>query len=165
MRAKKRIILLLATGFGLGLSPVASGTVGALLGVVIVIAIAPLDLAWQAVLSAGIALIAVPICGEAEKYFGKKDDRRIVADEYLTFPLCILGLPYLENLWLLSVAFLMNRLFDIIKPPPARQAQKLRGGFGIVTDDVVSCLYALALNHAIWWLINFAGLRLGFSLG
>ena len=151
----KRIILLLATGFGLGLSPVASGTAGTLLGVVIVIAIAPLNWAWQTVVAVCMVLMAVPICGEAEKHFGKKDDRRIVADEYLTFPLCVLALPVVEHLWLLAVAFVTHRILDIIKPPPAKRMQEMHGGFGIVMDDVVSSLYALAVNHAIWWFLQY----------
>lgn len=151
---KKRIVLLLATGFGLGLSPVASGTAGALLGVAIVSAMAPLGWVWQAVLAVGMVLLAVPICGKAETYFGRKDDRRIVADEYLAFPLCALGLPLAEHPWLLAAAFVTNRLLDIIKPPPAKQAQKIQGGAGVVLDDVISSLYALAVNHAIWWVVR-----------
>ncbi len=99
-------------------------------------------------------LAAIPICGQAEKYFGRKDDCRIVADEYLTFPLCVLWLPWVEHPWLLAVAFVVNRVFDVTKPPPARQAQKLGGGLGVVIDDVISSLYALAVNHAIWWVIK-----------
>jgi phosphatidylglycerophosphatase A len=46
----------------------------------------------------------------------------------------------------------MARILDIIKPPPARQSQNLHGGLGIVMDDLISTLYALAANHAIWFL-------------
>jgi phosphatidylglycerophosphatase A len=109
-----------------------------------------LALAWQIALAVVLALIAVPICGVAEEYSARKDDGRIVADEYLTFPLCVLGLPWPAHPWLLAVAFVTNRLLDIVKPPPARQAQALHGGLGIVLDDTVSSLYALALNHIIW---------------
>lgn len=153
-RVKKKGILLLATGFGLGLSPVAPGTVGTLLGVAIAVAVSPLDWVWQAVLAVSMALVAIPICGEAEKHFGKKDDRRIVADEFSTFPLCVLWLPIVEHPWLLAVAFLTHRVLDIIKPPPARKMQETEGGVGIVLDDVISSLYALVLNHAIWWLLR-----------
>ena len=154
---KKKIIVLLATGFGLGLSPVASGTVGTLLGVVIVFVLGLLGwsgggLVWQAIV-VGIVMVAIsiPICGIAEEYFGRKDDGRIVADEYLTFSLCVLGIPWIEHLWLLPVAFVINRVMDIIKPAPAKQAQNLHGGIGIVLDDVISSLYALAVNHVICW--------------
>jgi phosphatidylglycerophosphatase A len=150
----RKVIVLFASGLGLGLSPLASGTAGSLLGVMIVLAAASLALPWQIVLAVGLVIVAIPVCDVAEKYYGKKDDGRIVADEYLTFPLCILGLPWPEHPWLLAVAFVTNRLMDIVKPPPARQAQVLRGGYGIVLDDVASSLYALLLNHIIWLVVK-----------
>jgi len=151
-----KIAVLLASGFGLGLSPFASGTAGTFLGVLIVLAMSSVALAWQIALAVVLALIAIPICGVAEDYYAKKDDGRIVADEYLTFPLCVLGLPWVTHPWLLAVAFVTNRLLDIVKPPPARQAQALHGGLGIVLDDVVSSLYALVLNHILWLMAKMA---------
>jgi len=145
--------VMLATGFGLGLSPVASGTVGTLPGVVLAFMMAWLGWSWPLQLCAALlmTLLAIPVCGAAEKVFGKKDDGRIVADEYLTFPLCLLGLPWLQHLWLLPMAFVIARVLDVVKPFPARQSQQVRGGVGIVLDDFISTLYALALNHLVWW--------------
>lgn len=151
---KQKLILLAATGFGLGFSPVASGTTGSLLGVVILFAMGGLTLYWQIALCVVMAVIAMPLCGVAEKFYGKKDDGRIVADEYFTFPICLLGLPWASNLWLLGVGFVVNRVLDIVKPTPARQAQNFAGGVGIVMDDVISSLYALGVNHAIWYLVS-----------
>ena len=108
---------------------------------------------WQAAVVVGLAALAIPICGWGEGHFGRKDDPRIVADEYLSLPICLVGLPWVEHLWLLPAAFVVHRLMDIIKPPPARQAQKLRGGLGVALDDTVSSLYALALNHVIYRLV------------
>jgi phosphatidylglycerophosphatase A len=54
---------------------------------------------------------------------------------------------------MLVLAFLTHRVLDIIKPFPARQLQALPGGWGIAVDDVVSSLYALALNHVIYRVI------------
>jgi phosphatidylglycerophosphatase A len=149
-------IILLANGFGLGWSPFASGTVGTIPGLIIVAAMVPLSLNWQIAIATGLALLAIPICEIGENHFDRKDDGRIVADEYLTFPICTLGLPWISHPWLLLVAFLTNRVMDIIKPPPARQAQNLHGGLGIVIDDVISSFYALLLNHAIWWGARYA---------
>jgi len=149
---KKRIVTLFATGFGLGYSPIASGTTGSLPGVAIVFAMSGLGFRAQVIVCAVLAAIAFPLCDMAEEYFRKKDDGRIVADEYLTFPICLLGLPWVGHLWLLPVAFVVTRLMDIIKPAPARQSQNLRGGLGIAMDDLISTLYALAVNHGIWML-------------
>jgi phosphatidylglycerophosphatase A len=150
----KTLVLALATGFGLGRSPVASGTVGALLGVPIALALGVLAPSWQIAAAAVLALAAIPICSAAEAQLGRKDDGRIVADEYLTLPICFLGLPWAAHPWLIGLAFVTHRVMDIIKPPPARQAQNLQGGLGIVLDDVCAALYALAVNHAVVWVLG-----------
>ena len=147
----RKLIVLFATGFGLGYSPVASGTVGTIPGVLISVLLASYNLAWQVIAVILLALVAVPGCSLAEKYFGIKDDRHIVADEFLTFPICMLGLP--PEPWMLAIAFLTNRLFDVIKPPPARKLQVLPGGLGITIDDVISSLYSLLANHIIYRII------------
>ena len=150
---RDRMILLLATAFGLGLAPVASGTVGSVLGVWLACAATLLPSVWlQVLLALVLAGAAIPICDRAERLFGIKDDHRIVADEYLTFPLCTIGIPILARAWWLLFAFVLSRLLDVIKPPPARKAQDLNGGLGIVLDDVVSSLYTLGLLHLALWL-------------
>ena len=150
-----RAVLLMATGFGLGLSPVASGTAGTVPGLFIAWALAYAAVGWQIAAGAILAAAAIPVCDLAERHFGRKDDGRIVADEYLTFPLCVIGLPIVSEPWILAVAFVTNRAFDVIKPFPARRLQKLPGGLGIVADDVFSSLYALAANHLIFRLFHF----------
>ncbi len=149
----RKFTILLATAFGLGLSPVASGTVGTVLGVGLVLVLPFQNLVWQICLSAVLVVLAIPICSIAETHFGKKDDGRIVADEYMTFPICLIGLAWQTSPYLLAVAFLTHRVFDILKPFPAWRIQRLKGGAGIVLDDVVSSLYALAANHLICWLV------------
>ena len=152
-----KFVILLATGFGFGCSPVASGTVGAVWGVLLAWLInTRLDLMGQLGAAVLLSLLAIPICDVAEKRFGKKDDHRIVADEYLTFPLCMIGLP--ATAWVLAMAFVSNRIFDILKPPPARAAQALPGGLGVTVDDVVAALYSLACNHLAYWIISRSGL-------
>ncbi len=145
--------LAVATGFGFGLSPFASGTVGSLWGLPLVWVLSGLDWHWQLVAALTLATLAVPFCGMAETWFGKKDDGRIVADEYLTFPLAVLGLPLHQAPLMLIVAFVTARVFDIVKPWPARGLQDLHGGYGIVIDDVFASFYALAAN---WLFYLFA---------
>jgi phosphatidylglycerophosphatase A len=154
MRLIRRLSVWLATGFGLGLAPIASGTFGTLPGIAIVVAVWPLGLAWQCLVAAVLPLLAIPICDAAEKHFGKKDDGRIVADEYLTFPIAMVGLPLAP--WVVALAFVSSRIFDIVKPPPARGLQELHGGLGIVIDDVVASLYALAFNHLAYRIVTHA---------
>ena len=151
-----RLATWLACGFGLGYSPVASGTVGTLLGLPLAWLMVqaygqpwmiPLQLLFCAVLLA----LAVWCCHLAEAHYRVKDDGRIVADEYLIFPISMIGLPGLW--WVYLMAFLTSRFFDIVKPPPARQLEGLGGGFGIVADDAMAACYALGVNHLIYWLV------------
>ena len=150
----KRMCVWIATGFALGYSPVASGTVGSLWGVLIAWGMAVwLPLWGQVLLCAFLAAVCVPVCSVAEKALGgKKDDGRIVADEYLTFPICVLGLPWMEagNGWLMPAAFVVARFMDIVKPFPAYRLQSLKGGLGITIDDFVSSVYALGVNWALY---------------
>lgn len=149
----------LATGCGMGFCPIAPGTAGTLWGIPLVLltrwALGAAGLSGGALAAAEAALcvlwilIAVPICQGGEDFFQKKDDGRICADEYLTFPLVMIALPATPVT--LFVAFLSHRFFDILKPPPARGLQRIPGGKGIVIDDVISSLYALVANHALWW--------------
>lgn len=148
---KKGILYWLATGFGLGLSPFASGTTGSLPGIGLAAILALVSWQWQLVACLILTALAVPLCEWAEDSLGRKDDGRIVADEYLTFPLCLIGVPWVAHPWLLAVAFVVNRVMDIIKPPPAFQAQELRGGLGIVADDFITASYSLAVVHAVCW--------------
>jgi phosphatidylglycerophosphatase A len=140
-----------ATGFGLGLvAPVAPGTVGSLPGVPLALWVTQQPLPLQVLACLGLALLAVPLCDVAEKVLGKKDDGRICADEWMLFPVSVIGLPLTQHLWLLPVCFVTARVCDIVKPPPARRLQAVRGGLGIVIDDLFASLYALALNHALY---------------
>jgi phosphatidylglycerophosphatase A len=152
MTLLKKIAVVFASGFGLGFSPVASGTTGALPGLLIVWLVAPAGIAVQAGVACVLSIIAIPVCSIAEKHFGKKDDGRIVADEYMTFPICMIGVPW--NIWTVPIAFVISRILDVIKPPPARQIQAVRGGTGIVLDDVFSNIYALLLNHVAWYFLK-----------
>lgn len=139
----------LATGFGVGFSPVMPGTVGTLWGIPIFWMLAELSLSAQIVVCAVLTLVAVPLCAKAEPLIGKgKDPGCIVADEYLTLPIVYLGLPF--SPWVVLIGFILHRIFDITKPPPIKQLQCLKGGVGIVIDDFLAALLALACNHLLF---------------
>lgn len=144
------LMVLLATGFGIGHVPWIPGTFGALLGIPLALWLA--RAAWwrQLLIVALIALLAVPVCDVAERHFGIKDDGRIVADETAAFPLAVLGLPVARHPGLLAFAFASSRVFDWVKPPPVNRAEALHGGTGIVLDDVLASLYALFVNVFAW---------------
>lgn len=148
----QKLSVFAATGFGIGLlSPIAPGTAGTLPGVLLALWTTQQPVLLQTLVCVFLTLLAIPICDVAERVLGKKDDGRICADEWMLFPISVIGLPVMQHLWLLPVFFVVARVCDIIKPPPARQLQAIHGGIGIVIDDLFASLYALALNHALFW--------------
>ncbi len=148
----KKLIEWVAVGFGTGWSPVMPGTVGTLVGLPIAFGIMQVgSVAAQSAACVAMALLAIPICGAAEKIIGGKDPGCIVADEYLTLPITIIGL---SSPWALASGFVLHRIFDITKPPPIRQLQHIHGGVGIVIDDVLAALIALGLNHLLFSLLR-----------
>jgi phosphatidylglycerophosphatase A len=146
------MIKMLATGFGFGFSRFMPGTVGTLWGIPLAWAVIQIpSVGLQIAVCIALTLLAVPICAAAEKQLGKgKDPGCIVADEYLTLPICYLGLPFTP--WVVLSGFVLHRIFDITKPPPIRQLQNLKGGIGIVIDDFAAALLALAVNHLLFYL-------------
>ncbi len=127
------------------------GTVGTLVGLPLAWGLMLLypDIGWsmQSVICLVLTLVAIPICGVAEKMIGGKDPGCIVADEYLTLPITVIGLT---SPWALLSGFILHRIFDITKPPPIKQLQHIHGGFGIVIDDFLAALIALGINHIIF---------------
>ena len=114
------------------------------------VCVCALPLWLQVVACIGLTLLAVPFCDVAEKALGIKDDGRIVADEWMLYPIAFVGIP-LASLpwWSMVVFFCIVRVVDIVKPWPARQLQSVPGGLGIVADDFFANLYSLALNWAL----------------
>lgn len=149
----QRLSVWLGTGLGIGLvAPVAPGTFGSLPGVLLALGFAAWLPWWaQGLACAALALVAVPICTVSERTLKRKDDGRITADEWLLYPIATIGLPLTEAWWLVAVSFVVIRVLDVVKLPPARQVQYLPEGWGIVADDFVSQFYALAVNWGLWW--------------
>lgn len=138
----RALVRFLATGAYTGYAPVAPGTFGTLPAV----ALAPLA-AWVAAFGAlpYIALLAAIVAvaiWSAERFAaetGIKDPQTVVVDEVAGYLVGVAFLP--ASVPTLVAGFLIFRLFDIVKPPPARQCEALPGGFGIVLDDVVAGFY------------------------
>ena len=145
-------INLLAFGFGSGLAPVAPGTAGSLVG--LVLAWSTLDLPIAARLLVAIALIlsGIWICGEAARRIAVHDHPGIVWDEIAGIYLALLVAP--PSIWAWALGFGLFRLFDIWKPWPIRDLDhRLKGGLGIMLDDLVAALYAALLLVFSGWLM------------
>jgi phosphatidylglycerophosphatase A len=147
-----RALLLAATGFGLGYIRPAPGTFGSLAGLPLVWGIQQLSLPLAEPLAAALLfLIGIPICSAGARLLGAKDPGAVVFDEIAAFPVLFLGMPL--NLATGAVGFVLFRVFDIVKPWPARRLEGLPGGLGIMADDFVAALYAAAALRLIDWLV------------
>lgn len=135
---------LLALGFGSGLAPVAPGTFGSLVGLLFGLAVAPFGF-WPALAATIVVTIAgIWICGESARKLGVHDHSAIVWDEVAGMMLTLLAAP--PTWWGTALAFGLFRLFDVWKPWPIREVDHgMRGGLGIMLDDVMAALMAAAL--------------------
>ncbi|MEQ1580503.1 MAG: phosphatidylglycerophosphatase A [Steroidobacteraceae bacterium] len=143
---------LVAFGFGTGLSPYAPGTFGTLVGIPFVLLMAPLGLAAQlGVVFVGF-LLGIYVCGESARRLGVHDHGGIVWDEVVGYAVTMLAVPA-EPLWMLA-GFALFRLFDIWKPWPIREADhSLKGGLGIMLDDVLAGIFAGAILYLVHLLL------------
>lgn len=143
----------MATGLGIGYSPIAPGTMGAL-AIAILYWFAP-PLSWPTLLVVSLTLTGLGIpCAtiterEMTRRFGNEQGRDpgiVIIDEIIGMLVALIAIPKTAKFLLL--AFLLFRFFDIVKPFPIRKLEKLPAGWGIVFDDVLAGIYANLLLQA-----------------
>jgi phosphatidylglycerophosphatase A len=132
----------LASVFGTGYAPVASGTAGSFVTLVAIwlVPLTPLRIAVALVV---VILIGIWSGSRVERVLGRKDPGVIVIDEVAGMLLSVILLP--RTIPVLLTAFLLFRLFDVWKPFPARESQALTGGMGVMVDDLIAGVYTLVL--------------------
>ena len=145
-----RLALLICTVGGVGYSPVAPGTAGSVAGLAFYAAIRAFQISPAI---EGLILVVLVFAGAwsgtvAERHFGTTDPGAGVIDEVAGMLLTLYLLP---ATWTVAiVGFIVFRMFDIIKPFPARRLEALHGGWGMMADDLMAAIYAnLALRAAI----------------
>lgn len=148
---RQRAVLGIATVGPCGHVPVAPGTVGSAAGLVLFWA---LRAGGSPLVVEGLVLLAVTAVGvaaasRAEAAYGRRDPGLIVIDETAGMLMTLVAVPV--GLGGALTGFLVFRLFDIVKPFPARRAERLPGGWGVMADDLVAGLYAQALLRLILW--------------
>ena len=149
---KNWLIKFIATGFGAGYAPKMPGTAGSVLGIGVWLLIQLTGNSWAWIVFAAGVLPVIWIAGTAERLFGQHDPQCVVIDEVVGMPLALVGIAPVW--WLVLIGFAAFRLFDIWKPFPIRQSQKLPGGWGIVVDDLLAGGVACAVTHAIAWAVK-----------
>jgi phosphatidylglycerophosphatase A len=142
------IALGLATAFGAGYLPMAPGTWGSIVGLLLWMVL-PAALWSQLLAIAAVTALGVWSASVAERHFGRTDPGQVVIDEvagvFVTMLLNPVG-------WIGAVlGFLLFRAADILKPFPARRFERLPGGLGIMADDLMAGVYANLLLRICSW--------------
>jgi phosphatidylglycerophosphatase A len=148
MSLKLRLSLLFATGFGSGYSPFAPGTAGSAVGLFFVWGMSYLEMPGQIIATVVVSLLAMAAADIVAASMGLKDPGLIVADEIAGMMVTMIAIPLTWKS--LLIGFILFRVMDVVKPPPARQFERFKGGVGIVADDLMAGVYAnLALRGAL----------------
>jgi phosphatidylglycerophosphatase A len=134
-----RLAVVLATVGGAGYAPVAPGTVGSAIGIAIYAATRTWPTLGQVSLLAAITILGIWASSSAARHFQREDPGFVVIDEVAgqLLTLCLLHVSVFGML----VGFILFRVFDIVKPWPARQLEALHGGLGIMADDLMAGVY------------------------
>ena len=143
---------LTATFFGIGWLRPGPGSWGSAATVILWAAIAymlpsPLRTPVAIGIALLVTLIGIPAATQVARASGMKDPQFVVIDEVAGQLIALIAVPLAWKTFL--VGFILFRAFDIVKPPPVRQLERLPEGTGIVLDDVAAGLYALAVMQLL----------------
>jgi phosphatidylglycerophosphatase A len=130
---------MIASVFYIGYLPVAPGTLGSLVGLIVYYFVKDNPITM------GVAILIVTAlgfltAGRAEKIFGGKDPDEIVIDELSGMLISLYLLP--SSMGYVVSGFILFRFFDIVKPKPIQSFEELKGSLGIMSDDLIAGLYA-----------------------
>ena len=146
-----RLASVVATGLGSGYSPVAPGTAGSAVGLLLFWPLRGLAWPWQLAAVAILSVVGALAAGRVAGKLGLEDPGLVVVDEVAGQWLAFVALPF--NPATAAVGFLAFRARDIMKPWPARDLERLHGGWGIMADDLAAGIYAhllLRVGLLVW---------------
>ena len=144
---RDRIYKMIASIFYVGYLPVAPGTLGSLAAIILYYFICK-----SAIIMAAVILIVIILgfitAGRVEKIFREKDPGEIVIDEFAGMLISLYCLP--PTTGYVVTGFLLFRFFDIVKPKPIHDLEKLKGSLGIMADDIIAGVYANIILQAVY---------------
>lgn len=148
--AADRFALAVATVFGIGYAPVASGTFGSVPGVLLAWGLALAGGPWAVVAALAVVIpLGIWASDRAAARLGATDPKPVVVDEVAGQ---LVTLAFLPTTWpVLAVGFFVFRALDVWKPFPADKLESLPGGSGIMADDLMAGLYGNLLLHLAAW--------------
>jgi phosphatidylglycerophosphatase A len=146
-----RLAVWIATSGPAGYAPVAPGTAGSLVGLVIYLLIAQWSLQAQLLAAAAIAIVGIWAGSVAARHFNRSDPSHVVIDEVAGQVVTLIGLG---SSWVTIVlGFLVFRALDIIKPWPANRLEAMHGGTGIMADDLMAAVYGQIVMRALFFFL------------
>ncbi len=148
----RAIILFIAQGAYSGKSPFAPGTAGTLVGVLLYLGIRNSGPPFYSSLTILLCIVGTWAAGRAEIILGKKDSPSIVIDEIAGYLIALFMAP--SGWGFVAAAFILFRVFDIVKPWPLKQLQKVRGGPGVMLDDIGAGVYTNVLLQVAAYLVK-----------
>ncbi len=152
-RATSAVIIFIAQGAYAGKSPVAPGTAGTVVGVLLYLWMKGLSPVIYVVACLLLFVLGTWVAGRAEELLGKKDHPSIVIDEIAGYLVSMFLVPHG---WIFVVAgFLVFRFFDIVKPYPLKRLQEIRGGLGVMLDDFGAGIYTNVVLQLVMYLKVF----------
>jgi phosphatidylglycerophosphatase A len=141
----------IGSGFFTGYFPIASGTVGSLAALIIYL-IPGFEQLFVIIPSIVIFMVyGIYVGTKFEAEYGK-DPAQCTIDEVVGMWISLVALP--KTFTIVAIAFILWRILDIIKPPPARNLERLKGGLGIMIDDVISGIYTLIIMLLVVYLFG-----------
>jgi phosphatidylglycerophosphatase A len=143
----RQLITFLATGCLIGKVPIAPGTAGTVVGVLLYLLLQPLSHLLYAVTVIAFIFMAAWVATKAQEIYSEQDPQEVVIDEIAGFLVTMAF--HKPDIWMLLAGFVLFRVFDIVKPFPIRWVERhFLSGWGIVLDDVMAGVYS---NVALWF--------------
>ena len=148
-----KIALILSIWFGIGLLPGIPGTFGTAGAIPLYLLISCFGAVYQIIFLLIIIIGAIWASNRSQLILGRIDPKEIVIDEVSGFLLTIILLPFT---WLTLIAgFFLFRFFDILKPPPIKKIERtVKGGLGVVLDDLLAGVYAHLSLRLLLYVLN-----------
>ena len=152
MNIRKTIIKIISTFFYIGYLPLIPGTFGSIAGVFLYYLLKD-SIPIYTIFSCILIILGFLVSGPAERMLNKKDASCIVIDEVCGMLLSLIFLPY--DIKIVVLAFILFRILDATKPFPSDRLQRLKGGPGIMADDLVAGLYTNIILQIVLKLASF----------
>lgn len=148
---KDKLIKFIISGFYTGYFPFASGTVGTLAAVAVFF-ICGSNFIFRVIILLLFTILGFIFAGNGQRLWNEKDSSKIVIDEisgYLLTVLLIQSPLYGGNWSYMIIAFILFRIFDVLKPFPIRKSESIPGSAGIMVDDLIAGFYSMIILEII----------------